>query len=124
VAYVVSPASPNKKHFFAAGANAASSYGKFGAKLSNTSRAANLAKEGKIAVQILYRNKAFEFGAKFISVYIKFIRYQAGKIQFVYNFKNEFFKDAFTDILVKMRTVHALFEWLNFAIQEMKYRDS
>jgi hypothetical protein len=108
VASVVSPGSPNKKLFSVAGAQAASaySYAKFGAKLSNTSRAANLEKEGKIAVQILYPKKAFEFGVKFIAGYIKFIRYQVGKIQIVYNFNNNFFKDAFTDILVKIRTVH------------------
>jgi hypothetical protein len=47
--------SPNKKHFSAAGAKAESAYGHatFGAKMSYTSRAANLAKCAKIAVQIL-----------------------------------------------------------------------
>jgi hypothetical protein len=76
LASVVSPGWPPKKQFSSAGANSASAFGrtKFGAKTSDVDRAIYLAKQGKFTVQVIYPEKEFDLGGK----YIKVVQYRGG----------------------------------------------
>jgi hypothetical protein len=80
VASVFKPGSPSKNQSPPAGANAASAFCRatFSGRMVNSSRAANLGKEGKFVVQVMYPEKEFDLGAQFVAVYIKFIQYWGG----------------------------------------------
>jgi hypothetical protein len=69
----------------------------------------------------LYPEKVFELGAKNAVVYIKVVRYRGGKLQDIWNFNNDAFKDSFTALLVEMAKVKSSFTWLDFAVGQMKF---